>query len=155
MGWGGVCRLQRVGDGGVELAQAVLGACENPGRLQPLYSPEDGIFDKVEALAHGIYGAEGVYWEPVARRRVNQLTEQGWSNLPICMAKTHLSISSDPTIRGVPGPYIFSVTDIRLAAGAGFLYPLAGTINTMPGLPKTPNAQHIDVDVEGTITGLL
>ncbi len=115
---------------------------------------EDSAEDKVLALARQIYAAEDVSWAPEARRRLRYFESQGWGNLPICMAKTHLSISHDPTRRGRPSGYTFPITDIRASVGAGFLYALAGRIETLPGLPSRPRALDMDVSSDGEISGL-
>ena len=110
--------------------------------------------EKVLALAQTVYGAGEVVWAPEARRKLRYFQEQGWGNLPICMAKTHLSISHDPTLRGRPSGYTFPIADIRASVGAGFLYTLAGRIETLPGLPSKPLAIGMDVNEKGEVTGL-
>ena len=118
------------------------------------YSLDATIEDKVLALAQRIYGADDVSWAPEALRRVRYFEAQGWGNLPICMAKTHLSTSHDPSRRGSPRGYTFPISDIRASLGAGFLYPLAGTVATLPGLPSRPRALDMDVDSAGEVVGL-
>ena len=110
--------------------------------------------DKVLALAQKVYGADDVAWSAEARRRLRYFVSQGWGDLPICMAKTHLSISHDPVMRGSPSGYTFPISEIRASVGAGFLYTLAGRIETLPGLPSRPLAMGMDVDARGEISGL-
>ena len=143
------------GAGATELAEAVVSACKEPSQLRYLYPLEATIQEKVDIVARQVYGAGDVSWERAALRQARRYTELGWGNLPICIAKTNLSISADPRLLGRPQGYTFPVTGIRVSAGAGFVYPLAGQINTLPGLPRTPNAFKIDVDDKGNVTGLL
>ncbi len=143
------------GAGATELAEAVVSACKEPSQLRYLYPLEATIREKVDIVARQVYGAGDVSWERDALRQARRYTELGWGNLPICIAKTNLSISADPRLLGRPQGYTFPVTGIRVSAGAGFVYPLAGQINTLPGLPRTPNAFKIDVDDKGNVTGLL
>ena len=142
------------GGGMTALAEAVVGATNTPSTVEYVYPLEDSAEDKVLALARHIYGAEDVSWAREARRRLRYFEAQGWGNLPICMAKTHLSISHDPTMRGRPSGYTFPITDIRASVGAGFLYALAGRIETLPGLPSRPRALDMDVSSDGEISGL-
>jgi formate--tetrahydrofolate ligase len=143
------------GDGATALAEAVVRAAKD-GPVEPVYAYplEAKVEDKVLALARKIYGADDVAWPPEARRRLRRFEEQGWGGLPICMAKTHLSISHDPARRGRPSGYTFAVSDIRASVGAGFLYPLAGHMETLPGLPTRPRALDMDVTPSGEIVGL-
>ena len=147
------------GEGGVALAEAVARAAASNDGLAPeqvdyAYDLEATIEEKTLGLARRVYGAESVTWTPAARRRARFFTEQGWGDLPICMAKTHLSVSHDPTLRGSPSGYTFPISDIRASVGAGFLYALAGRIETLPGLPTRPRAMDMDVTPDGEITGL-
>ena len=146
------------GDGSVTLAEAVAQVANDdtaiPSDIDYAYPLDASIEDKVLALAKRVYGAESVNWTPDARRRARFFASQGWDNLPICMAKTHLSISHDPTRRGSPSGYAFPVSDIRASVGAGFLYALAGRIETLPGLPTRPRAMDMDVTPDGEIVGL-
>ncbi|ABU56652.1 formate--tetrahydrofolate ligase [Roseiflexus castenholzii] len=142
------------GAGGCDLARAAIQACEAPGTFTPLYPLDMSLREKIETLATKVYGATRVEYTPEASRRLAQFEHQGYGNLPICMAKTHLSISHDPKLRGAPSGYVFPIRDVRLAAGAGFIYPLAGDIRTMPGLPAHPAAERIDIDAEGRTRGL-
>ena len=146
------------GEGGMALAEAVTRATADPNaapdRIDYAYELDGTIEEKTLALAKRVYGAESVSWSAEARRRARFFTEQGWGNLPICMAKTHLSVSHDPTLRGSPSGYTFPISDIRPSVGAGFLYALAGRIETLPGLPTRPRAMDMDVSPDGEITGL-
>ena len=142
------------GAGTTELAEAVASACKAPSQLEYLYPLETSIQEKVDILARQVYGAGEVRWEGSALRQAQRYTAQGWGALPICMAKTHLSISADRRALGRPQGHTFPITGLRIAAGAGFVYPLAGEIQTMPGLPRTPNAFGIDVDEAGNVVGL-
>jgi formyltetrahydrofolate synthetase len=143
------------GAGSLDLAQAVVAASQGPRRMGFLYALEAPIAEKIETIATQIYGADGVVFEPRARRKIERYTALGYDRLPICMAKTHLSLSHDPSLRGRPRGFRLPVRDIRAAVGAGFLYPLCGEMRTMPGLPKTPAATRIDLDpATGRVVGL-
>ena len=141
------------GAGGVDLAEAVIEATsgEDP-EITYMYAEDATIREKVLALAQKMYGAEDVSWATSTRRPLRRYAELGWGNLPVCMAKTHLSISHNPRLKGRPSGYTFEVNDVRASVGAGFIYPIAGSIMTMPGLPGSPRA--LDVDAEGNILGL-
>ena len=144
----------RGGDGATELAEAVMSAVQSSaGAISYAYPSDAPAPDKTRALAQQIYGAADVSWSPAARRQLRYFEEQGWGGLPICMAKTHLSISHDPTLRNRPQGYTFPVNEIRASVGAGFLYALAGRIETMPGLPTRPRALDMDVAGDGTVVG--
>ncbi|MDA3809155.1 MAG: formate--tetrahydrofolate ligase [Spirochaetaceae bacterium] len=143
------------GEGAADLARSVIKACESPSDFKFLYPLEKTIKEKIEILATEMYGADGVEYSAEANKKIKQFTDLGYSNLPICMAKTHLSLSHDPMLKNAPKGFIFPITDIRLSAGAGFLYPLAGDVRTMPGLGTKPAYMSIDIDTEtGKITGL-
>ena len=146
------------GAGGVALAEAVARAANDPAvapdRIDYAYDLDASIEDKVLALARRVYGADSVTWTADARRRARFFASQGWDKLPICMAKTHLSISHDPALKGSPSGYVFPVSDIRASVGAGFLYTLAGRIETLPGLPTRPRAVDMDVSSDGEIVNL-
>lgn len=147
---------EKGGEGAVALAEAVIAASEKPSDFSFLY-PLKGttIKDKIEAIAREIYGADGVDYSPEAEKRIDEYTRLGYDEMPICMAKTHLSISHDASLKGVPKGFRIPVNDIRASIGAGFLYPLLGTMSTMPGLPTMPGFYNIDVDLEtGQIVGL-
>jgi formate--tetrahydrofolate ligase len=142
------------GAGGVELAEAVVAACELPKEFRFLYPDDAPIAEKIETIATEIYGAEGVDFLPAALSKIDLYTRLGYDRLPICMAKTHLSLSHDPTLKGRPRGWRLPVRDIRASVGAGFLYPLCGDMRTMPGLPKRPAGDSIDLDCNGQVVGL-
>ena len=141
------------GAGCVELAEAVVSATdgEQP-EITYAYPIESSIEDKVKALARKVYNADDVAWAAPAARRLRTYRDLGWGDLPVCVAKTHLSLSHNPRLKGVPKDYVFEVSDVRASIGAGFIYPLAGPMVTMPGLPGSPRT--LDVDAEGNILGL-
>ncbi len=145
---------EKGGEGGIELAEAVVKAAEKPSQFQFLYSLEASIKEKIETIATKIYGADGVDYAPLAEKKIKQYTELGYDKLPINMAKTHLSLSHEPTWKGRPRNYRLPIRDIRASIGAGFLYPLCGEMRTMPGLPSVPAGTKIDIDDEGRIVGL-
>jgi len=140
--------------GGVDLGKAVIKAAGQPKKFNFLYPLEMAIKEKIRTIATKIYGAKDVEYEELAESRIKLFTERGWDNLPICMAKTHLSLSHDPNLKGRPRDFILPVRDIRASIGAGFLYPLCGKMQTMPGLPSHPVGENIDIDEEGNIVGL-
>jgi formyltetrahydrofolate synthetase len=142
------------GDGGRELAEALVEACEKPSRFRFLYPEDASITEKIETIAREVYGAERVEYSPAARSKIKLFTKRGWDKLPICMAKTHLSISHDPAMKGRPNGYVFPVRDIRPSLGAGFLYPLCGDMRTIPGLPSHPAGEKVDIDADGRVVGL-
>ena len=142
------------GQGMTDLANAVIKATEADSKIEYAYDLDASVEEKVLSLAKKVYAAAEVNWSPEARRRLRYFESQGWGNLPICMAKTHLSISHDPTKRGRPSDYAFPIADIRASVGAGFLYALAGRIETLPGLPSHPRALDMDVNDAGEIIGL-
>ncbi len=142
------------GKGGIELGEAVLRAMEQENNFKFLYDVEEPIKDKLEKIATRIYGADGVDYLRGVDRKIKNLEEQGYGNMPICVAKTQASLSDDPKLVGRPRNFRVSVRDITVSAGAGFLVALAGDIMTMPGLPKRPAAEGIDIDEKGKITGL-
>lgn len=136
------------GKGAIALAQAVQNAAQASSNFQFLYDVELPIVDKIRIIAQKIYGADDVELLPEAQHKADVYTRQGFGNLPICMAKTHLSLSHDPEKKGVPTGFILPIRDIRASVGAGFLYPLVGTMSTMPGLPTRPCFYDIDLDPE-------
>ena len=143
------------GAGAVALANAVMAACEKPSGFRFLYDLGWDIKKKIETIATEIYGADGVEYTPEAEAKVALYTRLGFDKLPICMAKTHLSLSHDPALKGVPRNYKLPVRDIRASVGAGFLYPLCGDMRTMPGLPTRPVYFDVDLDLEtGKVKGL-
>uniref|UniRef100_A0A8C0F6N6 C-1-tetrahydrofolate synthase, cytoplasmic n=1 Tax=Bubo bubo TaxID=30461 RepID=A0A8C0F6N6_BUBBB len=143
------------GKGAVALAQAVQRASQAPSNFRFLYNVELPVIDKIRLIAQQIYGASDIELLPEAQEKVTLYTKQGFGNLPICMAKTHLSLSHDPEQKGAPTGFILPIRDIRASVGAGFLYPLVGTMSTMPGLPTRPCFYDIDLDpVSGEVNGL-
>jgi len=142
------------GEGGVELAEAVTKAAEKPSEFKFLYPLDWPIKKKIETIATSIYGAEGVSYSPVAEKKIDLYTKQGFAKLPLCMAKTHLSLSHDPNLKGRPTGFTVPIRDVRASVGAGFLYPLLGQMRTMPGLPKEPAGNKVDIDDKGNIVGL-
>jgi formyltetrahydrofolate synthetase len=143
------------GEGAVDLARAVAKAAEGESRCQPLYPLDLTVKEKIQRIACEIYGADRVSYSAEAESKIETFTKLGYGELPICMAKTQYSLSHNPALKNAPRGYIFPIEDIRLAAGAGFLYPLSGTISTMPGLPSKPGYLGMDIDVEtGRIYGL-
>lgn len=143
------------GAGAKELAQVVVEAAEEPTEFQFLYDVEQPIKAKIETLAKEIYGAGEVVYESKANRQIRDYEKNGFGNLPICMAKTHLSLSHDPALKGAPTGFTFPIREVRASVGAGFIYPLAGAMRTMPGLPKRPAAERVDIDFEtGRVVGL-
>jgi len=142
------------GEGGIEAAEAVVEACDQPKDFKYLYELDSSIKDKIEAIATKIYGADGVDYAPEAERKIEEYTKAGYDNLPLCMAKTHLSLSHDPNLKGVPKGFRLPVRDIVPSIGAGFLYPLCGTMRTMPGLPSRPASVDVDIGEDGKTLGL-
>jgi methylenetetrahydrofolate dehydrogenase (NADP+)/methenyltetrahydrofolate cyclohydrolase/formyltetrahydrofolate synthetase len=143
------------GDGAAKLAEAVVAACEKPSNFQFLYPLDWSIKQKIEHIAKTIYGADGVSYEPLADEQIARYEKAGFGKLPICMAKTHLSLSHDPALKGVPTGYTLPVREVRASVGAGFIYPLIGKMSTMPGLATYPAYMKIDIDLEtGKIVGL-
>ncbi|HUX15848.1 MAG TPA: formate--tetrahydrofolate ligase [Phycisphaerae bacterium] len=142
------------GKGGAELAEAVVEACEAPKKFRFLYELDWPIKKKIETIATRMYGAGRVTYEKEAEQAIERYTRLGFDKLPICMAKTHLSLTHDPAVKGAPSGYVFPVRDVRASVGAGFLYPLCGMMRTMPGLPTTPAGEKVDVGPDGRIVGL-
>ena len=151
-----VCRNWALGgEGAIDLAEAVLRAAERPSAFQFLYPLDGSIKQKIEAIAREIYGADGVDYSPEAEQKIEAYTHLGYDRLPICMAKTHLSLSHDPALKGAPTGFRIPVRDLRASVGAGFLYPLLGKMATMPGLPTRPGFYDVDLDPEtGRVVGL-
>jgi len=142
------------GKGGAELAEAVVKACAVPKNFKFLYELDWPIKKKIETIATQMYGAAKIVYEKPAEEAIERYTRLGLDKLPICMAKTHLSLSHDPTLKGRPTGFTFPVRDVRASVGAGFLYPLCGTMKTMPGLPTSPAGERVDIDAEGRVVGL-
>ena len=142
------------GAGGEELARAVLKAAERPKQFRFLYELDRPIKEKIETIATKIYGADGADYLPAAEQQIKKYTDLGYATLPICMAKTHLSISHDPALKNRPRNFRVPIREVRASMGAGFLYPLLGEMRTMPGLPSEPNTWKIDLDDDGNVVGL-
>jgi formate--tetrahydrofolate ligase len=142
------------GRGAVELAEAVAEAADEPSEFRFLYPGDASLRDKIEVVATAIYGAAGVDYSPSAGRQLDSYEHNGFGRLPVCIAKTHLSISSDPTLKGAPTGWRLPVREVRASVGAGFVYPICGDMRTMPGLPSHPAAEHIDIDDHGEVVGL-
>jgi len=142
------------GAGVADLASAVVEACEQPNTFHQLYQDDEPIQDKIEAIAKKVYGAKDVYFYPEAEAKITQFTREGLGHFPVCMAKTHLSLSADPTLLNAPENFTLPIRDIRAYTGAGWLVPLCGDIVQMPGLGKTPAALNIDIDEHGRTVGL-
>ncbi len=141
--------------GGAALAEAVVKACEKSNNFKFLYPDEISIKEKIETVAREIYRAAEVSYTPDAEAKIKLFTDMGLSHLPLCMAKTHLSFTHDPAVKGTPRGWTLPITDVRASVGAGFLYPLCGTMRTMPGLPTRPAFTDVDLDLEtGRVVGL-
>jgi formate--tetrahydrofolate ligase len=142
------------GRGAVELAEAVAEAVEEPSEFRFLYPDEASLKEKIKTIAIKVYGAGGVEYDLAASRQIDTYERNGFGRLPVCVAKTHLSISSDPALKGAPTGWILPVREVRASVGAGFIYPICGDMRTMPGLGLHPGAERIDIDANGEITGL-
>ena len=142
------------GEGGRALAEEVVRLCEEPNEFRNSYELESSIMDKLTAICTKVYHADGVQLVGNAVKQIKQLEELGFGNLPICMAKTQYSFSDDPSLLGAPKGFTVTVRNLKVCAGAGFIVALTGDIMTMPGLPKVPSAEKIDVDENGVISGL-
>jgi methylenetetrahydrofolate dehydrogenase (NADP+)/methenyltetrahydrofolate cyclohydrolase/formyltetrahydrofolate synthetase/formate--tetrahydrofolate ligase len=143
------------GDGAIALAEAVVKAANKPSHVEPFYPLELSVKEKIERIAREVYGAEHITYSPEADKSIEKFSELGYDSLPICMAKTQYSLSHDPALKGAPKGFTFPIADVRIAAGAGFIYPLSGEINTMPGLSSKPGYMGMDIDTEtGRIIGL-
>lgn len=144
------------GDGGAELAEKVVEASERGGEMNfaPIYDEKASIDEKINTIAKEIYGADGVVYTPKAKKAIARLEKQGFDKLPICMAKTQYSLSDDPSLLGRPSGFEITVREVRVSAGAGFVVALTGDVMTMPGLPKVPAANNMDIDKDGKIVGL-
>lgn len=142
------------GKGAVELAEAVAEACNEPSNFHRLYADELPLVDKIDVIAREMYGADGLDLSPLAARQLDKYQQAGFGNLPVCIAKTHLSLSADPSIKGAPTGWQLPVREVRASIGAGFIYPICGDMRTMPGLSSAPAAERIDIDEAGEIVGL-
>ena len=142
------------GEGGIALAKEVVRLCDEPNTFSQSYQLDLSIEEKIRAIATKIYRADDINILPAARKQMDQLEKLGFGNLPICVAKTQYSFSDDPALLGAPRGFTLTVRNLKVSAGAGFIVALTGDIMTMPGLPKVPAAEKIDVDKSGKITGL-
>ncbi len=142
------------GAGAIKLARAVIAACEEPTDFRFLYPDDMSLSDKISTIATKVYGAAHVEYSEIAKEQLKKFEQLGLTHLPICMAKTHLSISADPTLRGAPTGHTVTVREVRASAGAGFIYPICGQMTTMPGLGSHPAAFNMDIDDKGNIIGL-
>ncbi len=142
------------GEGGLALARAVMKAAAQPSAFKLLYDLDQPIEQKIETVARCIYGAQGVSFSAEAKKQIAWLNQYGFGNLPVCIAKTHLSLSHDPALKGRPTGFTVPIKDVRVSAGAGFVYALAGEMRTMPGLPSVPAGCHVDIDEHGNVVGL-
>jgi len=142
------------GAGAVELAEAVEEACNEPSHYAPLYPDSATLREKIETVATKVYGAGQVEYSPEAAKQLDTYERAGFGHLPVCIAKTHLSISSNPALKGAPTGWTLPVREVRASVGAGFVYPICGEMRTMPGLGSSPAATRIDLDEEGEIVGL-
>ncbi|MFA5638037.1 MAG: formate--tetrahydrofolate ligase [Anaerovoracaceae bacterium] len=145
---------EKGGEGGRELAEEVVRLCETESKMNFVYETDSAILDKIKSIATRVYRAKDVVLLPNAQKQMEQLTALGYSKLPVCMAKTQYSFSDDPSLRGTPKDFVVSIRNLKVSAGAGFIVALTGDIMTLPGLPKVPAAESIDVDSKGKITGL-
>ncbi|MCP3933775.1 MAG: formate--tetrahydrofolate ligase [Actinomycetia bacterium] len=142
------------GRGATELAEAVREAADEPSNFAVLYPNDASLKEKIHAVATKVYGADDVEYSATANSQLKTYTDAGFDNLPVCIAKTHLSISSDPKLKGAPTGWTLPVREVRASVGAGFVYPICGDMRTMPGLGADPAAHHIDLDADGNIVGL-
>jgi formate--tetrahydrofolate ligase len=142
------------GDGAIALAEAVRSATEQPSHWKPLYTPEMTIRDKIETVAKRIYGASGVHYYQAADEKISAFQANGMGELPVCMAKTQYSLSADASLLNVPRDFEIPIRDIRAYTGAGWLVPLCGDIQQMPGLSKTAAVYDVDIDQNGQTVGL-
>jgi len=142
------------GAGATDLARAVVEACSEPTEFRFLYPDEASLTDKIEAVATKVYGAGRVEYSTAAGQQLARYERNGFGHLPVCIAKTHLSISADASLKGAPTGHTLAVREVRASVGAGFVYPICGDMRTMPGLGTTPAASIIDLDDNGEIVGL-
>ena len=142
------------GMGAAELAEAVAEATSEPNQFHFLYPDTATLRSKIETVATKIYGAAAVSYTPQADKQLDTYEKAGFGKLPVCIAKTHLSLSSDPALKGAPAGWTLPVREVRASVGAGFVYPICGEMRTMPGLSANPAAARIDIDSSGEIVGL-
>jgi formate--tetrahydrofolate ligase len=152
--WAVTTNFRDGGAGAADLAEAVAAAAEEPSEFRFLYPTEAPLREKIETIATQVYGADGIDVLPAAARSLDLFEANGLGDLPICIAKTHLSISSDPALKGAPTGWRLPVREVRASAGAGFIYAVCGDMRTMPGLSSHPAAEHIDIDEHGEVVGL-
>ena len=146
---------EKGGDGGIELANKVLEVIDrNESNFKFLYDEKDSIEAKIETIAKEIYGASGIVIDAKAKKEIKRLEDLGFDKMPICIAKTQYSLSDNPSLLGRPSDFKINVKEVRVSAGAGFIVVLTGNVMVMPGLPKKPSAENIDIDKDGNITGL-
>ena len=145
---------EKGGEGGKDLAQKVVKAASAQSNYKPLYNLKEPVKEKIECICKEIYGAEEIKFSNKANRMMKKIESMGFGDLPICISKTQKSISDNPTLLNAPKGYTLNIGEIKLASGAGFIIAMAGGIIDMPGLPKVPAANHIDIDENGKITGL-
>lgn len=143
------------GKGAADLARAVAETCDEPSNYHTLYDDSMTLRDKIETIATKVYGADGIDVAPAAAKQLDDYERCGFGNLPVCIAKSHLSLSSDPTLKGAPTGWRLPVREVRASVGAGFVYPICGNMQTMPGLSSYPAAERIDIDADGEIVGLV
>ena len=132
----------------------IVRLCDEPNNFSYVYEDEDPVEEKIRKIGHKVYHAKHVFFYPEAKKKADRIRELGLEHLPICMAKTQYSFSDDPALLGAPRGFTVKVRDLKVSAGAGFIVALTGTVMTMPGLPKVPSAEKIDIDENGVITGL-
>ena len=142
------------GSGAAALAEAVVAAADEPSKFDFIYPLDAPIEDKIEAIAKRVYGADGIFLQPAARAKIKAFNKAGLDKLPICMAKTHLSLSHDPLLANAPTGFTVGVRDLRAYTGAGWIVALCGDMQTMPGLGKSPAAINVDIDERGETVGL-
>jgi formate--tetrahydrofolate ligase len=142
------------GKGAIELAELVIEAANQPNDFKFLYELDQSIKTKIETIATKIYGAADVSYTSTADSQIRSYEDSGFGGLPICMAKTHLSLSHDPTLKGAPEGFTLPIREVRASVGAGFIYPICGDMRTMPALPEHPAAERVDIDENGNIVGL-
>ena len=142
------------GEGAIDLAKQLVELCDSENNYAPLYDVEESIEDKINAIATKVYGAKDVEFTDEAKEQIELYKKLGWDKMPICMAKTQMSLSDDAKVYGAPTGFTITVRELRPSLGAGFLVALTGKILTMPGLSKTPAANNMDINEEGHITGL-
>ncbi len=142
------------GSGAEDLARVLVEACDDPHEFTPSYDLDATLVDKITAVATKVYGADGVDIAPSAAKDLARFEVLGYGSFPVVIAKTHLSVSSDPALKGAPTGWRLPVREVRVAAGAGYVYAIAGDMRTMPGLPSAPAAVGIDLDEDGQVVGL-